>query len=153
MSDIALKLINNCFDIEVDESISDLTADNGLETALAISLFTDKRVEDDDLPQGHKSKRGWWGDMYPVVDQDKIGSRMWTLYPGKTTTETLRRSEDFAKEATNWLIEDGIASAVNVLSEYNTNKHLISNVDVVKPDGITSRYEVLWDEQKIKRSM
>jgi phage gp46-like protein len=149
MSDIALQLIDNCFDVEIKDN--DLTSDDGLETALAISLFTDKRVTDEELPSGHRSKRGWWGDMFPDVDQDQIGSRLWTLDPEKTTTETLRRSEDFARECTNWMIEDGLADAINVLSEYNINKHLILNVDVVKPDGITSRFAVVWDAQEIKR--
>lgn len=150
MSDIALQLIDGCFDLEIKDN--DLVSDDGLETALAISLFTDKRVSDEELPSGHLSKRGWWGDMYPEVDQDQIGSRLWTLSPEKTTTETLKRSEDFAREATSWMIEDGLADAVNVLSEYNTSKQLILNVDVVKPDGITSRFAVAWDAQEIKRS-
>jgi phage gp46-like protein len=149
MSDIALQLIDGCFDLEIKDD--DLVGDDGLETALAISLFTDKRVTDEELPMGHKSKRGWWGDMYPEVDQDQIGSRLWTLDPEKRTTETLRRSEDFARAACAWMIEDGLADAINVLSEYNSSKHLILNVDVVKPDGLTSRFAVVWDAQEIKR--
>lgn len=150
MSDIALNLIDNCFDIEIVGD--DLAGDDGLETALAISLFTDQRVSDEELPFGHHSKRGWWGDMYPEVDQDKIGSRLWTINPGKRTTETLRRSEDFVRQSTFWLIEDGIADAINVLSEYNNNNHLIINVGVVKPDGLTSKYAVVWDAQEIRRA-
>lgn len=149
MSDIALNLIDGCFDIEIIDN--DLARDDGLETALAISLFTDQRVSDEDLPHGHLSKRGWWGDMFPEVDQDKIGSRLWTLNPGKTTTETLRRSEDFARESTKWLIDDGIADAINVLSEYNNSKHLVINVEIVKPDGLSSKYAVVWDAQEIRR--
>ena len=150
MSDIALGIVDNCFDLEIKDD--DLVGDDGLETALAISLFTDKRVTDEELPSGHRSKRGWWGDMYPEGDRDQIGSRLWTLDPEKRTLETLRKSEDYSREATKWMIEDGLADAINVLSEYNINNHLVINVDVVKPDGLTSRYAVVWDAQEIRRA-
>ncbi len=150
MSDMGLFIIDNCFDLKVLDG--DLASDDGLETAVAISLFTDKRVTDEELPFGHKTKKGWWGDMYPEIDLDKIGSRLWTLDPGKRTNDTLRRSEDFAKEGLKWMLEDGIANTINVNSEYNENMHLIINIEIIRPDGLTSSFEVLWDAQEIRRS-
>jgi len=149
MSDVALNFANNQYDIDV--FMDDLTIDPGLETAVSISIFTDKRVTNEELPSGHTSKRGWWGDMYPDIEQDQIGSRLWTLFPGKTTSETMRKSEDYTKESLKWLIDDGIASEIVVSSEYNTYNHLVINISILKPNGITSRYSINWDEQEIKR--
>lgn len=149
MSDIGLFIENNCFDLQIDDS--DLKADNGLETAVAISLFTDARVSDDDLPFLETEKRGWWGDMFPDVDLDKIGSRLWTLDRSKITTETLRRSEELAKESLNWMVEDGLADAITIESEYNDNKHLIINIEIARPDEDTEKFSILWDEQAIRR--
>lgn len=150
MSDIALILKENCFDLNI--VVEDLEEDNGLETAVAISLFTEKRVNEEELPALETDKRGWWGDMFPQVDLDKIGSRLWTLERAKTTTDTLRRSEELCKEALVWMLEDGLASAIIVQSEYNSSKQLIINIEITRPEEESERFSVLWDEQKLRRS-
>lgn len=150
MSDIALKLVTpNCFDLAIKNG--DFEFDEGLETAIAISLFTDKRVTDEELPDLETNKRGWWGDMFPEVDQDQIGSRIWTLRRRKRTTEVLRLFEDYAKEALEWMIEDGVANSVSVVASYDQNGFLQGEVTIEKPPGNESRFIVLWDEQKLKR--
>lgn len=152
MSDIALILkddINTGFDIEIKNG--DLVSDDGLETAVAISLFTDRRINDEQLPQGTKDKKGWWGDLHAEVDGDKIGSRLWLLAREKRTTEVLRKAEDYAKEALNWLVEDGVATSIIATASYNDSKFLLLAIDVVKPAGRSSRFQVVWDKQQIKR--
>jgi phage gp46-like protein len=147
--DVAILNKGLCFDLNFLNG--DLEADPSLENAVIISIFTDRRVTDEQLPIAHTSKRGWWGDMYPDVDLDKIGSRLWTINPDKVLTETLRKSEDYCSEALAWMIEDGLADAINVNSEYNLSRHLIINIEIVKPGGLSSRYEILWNEQKLRR--
>lgn len=150
MSDIGLFIQNNCFDIDLENG--DLKADNGLETAVSISLFTDGRVNEEELPDLETNKMGWWGDMFPEVDQDTIGSRLWTLNRSKVNTETLRRSEELCKESLEWMIEDGLADAIIIQSEYNESKQLIINIEITRPDEDTERFSVLWDEQELRRS-
>lgn len=147
--DIGLFLSDKLFDLQIVNG--DLAGDNGLETAISISLFTDRRVSDEELPQLEKDKRGWWGDMFPEIDQDQIGSRLWLLNREKRTLETLRRAEDYAKEALKWLIDDGVASSISALATYDSNKFLQLAIDITRPSGRTSRFQVLWDEQALKR--
>lgn len=149
MSDIALILENNCYDLGITGD--DLTADNGLETAVSISLFTDKRVNDEELPFPETNKRGWWGDMFPDIDQDQIGSRIWTLDRSKVTTETLNRMNELCKESLNWMIEDGISGEIAINSEYNESKHMITTIEISRPDEETQRFSVLWDQQELRR--
>ncbi|WP_200894101.1 phage GP46 family protein [Xanthomonas sp. MUS 060] len=48
--------------------------------AVLISLFTWRRANaDDTLPDPRGFRMGWWGDTYPVVANDRIGSRLWLL--------------------------------------------------------------------------
>ena len=148
MSDIALILKDNCFDINVKDG--DLEADGGLQTAVSISLFTDRRVNDEQLPDLAESKRGWWGDMFPEIDQDKIGSRLWTLEREKRTTQTLRRFEDFCEEALEWLLDDGVASTISVVASYNSDGQLEAELIITKPDGNQSRFQTNWDQQELK---
>ena len=63
----------------------DLQGDDGLLTALLISLFTDRRAHDDDpLPDERvgvpSDMRGWWGDYFETERPDPIGSRLWLLW-------------------------------------------------------------------------
>lgn len=148
MADIAIKTRDKVFNLEVANG--DLSGDEGLETAVLISLFTDKRISDDELPTGETSKRGWWGDVFPNVDQDQIGSRLWLLERVKRTAETLRKSEDYIKEALNWLIEDGVAASIEVTSSYDENNQLIAALLIFRPGGRQSRFQMLWDKQELK---
>jgi len=97
---------------------SGLVRDDGLTTAVLISLFTDRRAKaDDPLPDGN-DRRGWVGDAISPVDGDRIGSRLWLLRREKQTEETRRRAEEYAREALAWLIEDGLAARVEVSAEW-----------------------------------
>lgn len=148
--DIGIFLLeDNSFDLKIESG--DLKGDAGLETAVTISLFTDKRVTDEELPQGQVDKRGFWGDMFPEVDRDQIGSRLWTLEREKRTEEVLRKYEDYSQEALKWMLEDGVASAITAEAVYNEFKHLILTIVITKPNGRDFKFIALWDEQKVIR--
>ena len=98
----------------------DLAPDDGLETAVILSLFTDRRARPDDpLPDG-SDRRGWWADAYPRASaragQDPIGSRLWLLEREKDTREVVNRARDYAEEALQWLVDDGIAERIEVMA-------------------------------------
>ena len=146
--DIALIIEDNCFDIRLEDG--DFIADDGLETVIITALFTDKRVRNDQLPDFATDKRGWWGDMVSEVDQDRIGSRLWTLARSKISNETLRLYEDYSREALQFLIEDGIANQIEVSASYNDNFHLILSINVRRPNKEETKFNLLWDNQSIE---
>jgi phage gp46-like protein len=85
--------------------------------AVIISLFTWRRANpSDDLPGvGPQAQRmGWWGDSFPVVANDRIGSRLWLLSRAKLTNETVARAKEYADEALKWMVDDGVAARVDV---------------------------------------
>ncbi len=94
-----------------------LVSQEPLRRAIIISLFTDRRaLSDDPLPGGIGSDpRGWWGDAVP--DARPLGSRLWLLHREKVIPETLRRVEDYAREALQWLIDDGYFAEMTVAAE------------------------------------
>lgn len=116
MADIATVWLTDRADWQV--AGPSLLADDGLQTAVLISLFTDRLAElDDALPEGAAGRRGWWGDAYAATAGDRIGSRLWLLARSKQLPQVLRQAEGYASQALQWLVDDGVASAVDVSAE------------------------------------
>ncbi|MCP1487997.1 phage gp46-like protein [Pseudomonas fluorescens] len=84
--------------------------------AVTISLYTWRRSETDD-PIDDEERFGWWGDSYPSIADDRIGSRLWLLRRVKLTPQTQRDAEMYAREALQWLLDDGEVTAIEITSE------------------------------------
>lgn len=154
MSDIATQLLADPnffgFDWAIAPAGPGLAEDDGLQTAVVISLFTDRRAEASDLPADAtgQDRRGWWGDSFAEVEGDRIGSRLWLLAREKQTQATLLKARDFAKEALQWLLDDGVARAVNVGTEWMANRQgvLLMTVEIVRASKPVTKYqfEAFW---------
>ena len=72
--------------------------------AVVISLFSWRRAATDD-PLDDAERYGWWGDSYPTVADDRIGSRLWLLRRVKLTSATQRDAEFYVHEALQWLLD------------------------------------------------
>lgn len=94
-----------------------LRADDGLQTAVVLSLFTDRLASAGDALPSAGGRRGWWGDAVAAEPGDLIGSRLWLLSREKVTAQVLRRAEEYAREALQWLLDDGVARAVEVQAQ------------------------------------
>jgi phage gp46-like protein len=138
--------------MEFDLSIEDLDIayDDGLETAVYISLYTDMRARLDDA-YDNNDRRGWWGDQ-TVENNDQIGSRIWLLDRSKTTTENIRLAKIYIEEALKWLVEDGVAKRVEVAAEragQPGNDRLYMSAKIYKSDGtdVTYKFDAFWTVQ------
>jgi phage gp46-like protein len=87
-----------------------------LTRAVIISLYTWRRAATDD-PVDDEELFGWWGDSYPAIADDRIGSRLWLLRRVKLTAQTQRDAEFYAREALQWLLDDGQVIGLEVSSE------------------------------------
>lgn len=134
----------------------DIVNENGLETAVIISLFTNRRANDDDaLPDPTSvDKQGWWGDQAsPDVENDRIGSRIWIfLDRAKTTPETLVQVKQAAEEALQWLIEDKVAVKVEVETERagvpgNDRIHMLVKIYKTHGEVVAYEYDFNWEKQ------
>lgn len=117
-----------------------------LPRAVLISLFSWRRAEpDDDLPGNQKY--GWWGDTYSVVTNDRIGSRLWLLSRAKLTSETVLKAKEYAEQALQWLIDDGVVAQVTVQAERQGLSMLALGVVIVRGDKtkLNIRFANVWD--------
>lgn len=117
--------------------------------AVVISLFTWRRAHDDDvLPNPRGARMGWWGDSFPPAPGDQIGSRLWLLARAKLTDATARQAEDLAREALQWLVDDGVAARLAVHAERRGLSALALSCAVFAADGSARavlRFQNLWD--------
>lgn len=154
MSDIALVWDNVAGAADIAVVANDLQRDDGLETAVYLSLFTDRRAEDGDtLPDSVTERRGWWGDGVPVVPDDRWGSRLWLLTRAKAVPETAQRAKEYGEEALAWLVEDRVTDRVEVTAALVGGDTLALTVAIYRPDSdVTSyRYNYVWTSQEAQR--
>ena len=143
---IAFTDLSKYFDLAL--SGADLTADDGLETAVIISLFSDRRADDDDaIPDGSNDRRGWWGDTYADIEGDKIGSILWLLSRSKQVPDVARQAKGHIEEALSWMIEDGVTQSVSVVCEWYATGILAAAITLVRPNGtpLTMKFANLWE--------
>lgn len=123
-----------------------LTEDDGLETAVVLSLFTDRRAQQDDpLPDG-ADRRGWWADGTGADARDRIGSRLWLLWREKQLPAVLVRARQYAEEALAWLVTDGVARRVEVQASNPRRSLLRLDVGIYRPDAppVRYRFDTFW---------
>ncbi len=126
--------------IDLAHGMSGLIKEDGLQSAVLISLLTDRRADpDDELPDDDgrpkaipSDRRGWCGD---ALGDDRIGSRLWLLVREKQTEEVRQRAIFYAKEALQWLIEDRIASKVDIEAEWEGIGRLNMVITIYLIDG------------------
>lgn len=137
MSDITLYYDVN--DVRCDWKVGagDLVCGDDLQTAILISLLTDRLADASDDTDG-SDRRGWWGD----ADQEwLVGSRLWLLRREKLTTQVAIRAEMYASEALQWMLEDGVVSAITTDARIVYPDRLYLTVSYTRPDSDTTEYQ------------
>lgn len=127
----------------------DLARDEGLVTAMFLSLALDRRANDDDaLPVDDDDRRGWLGDEFALVEGDRIGSRLWLLDRTARRADLVRDAELYAGEALDWLRADSVLERLDIAAELSLVGLLI-NIDAYRPDGrsVEFRYPHVWEGQ------
>ena len=123
------------YDITIENG--DFKPDDGLETAIIVSLFSDARADESQVPQP-ENRRGWIGDLVAPVPGYLFGSLLWLLEQARLTQETLAQAENYTRAALNWMVEDGLAQAIDVIASRD-NGSLILDITVISPDGSVVR--------------
>lgn len=135
-----IKLISttdNLYDVLFEKN--DFSTEEGLWTAVIISLFTDQRVTAEELPDGETDKRGWWGDVLNS-DNDKIGSKLWLLEREKITNAVLEDFKNYCEDALQWIIDDEIAESISVTVERIDLNAISVVIEIYRPQDERQRY-------------
>lgn len=153
--DVALFFNGETFTGDVLVVAGALGTDDSLETAVFLSIFSDRRADaGDDLPPGETWRRGYALEGVGGVAGDRFGSKFWLRRRLKQTEETRLLIEQDARDALAWLIEDQVAKEVQVEASWVRMEALGLVVRVARPDGRkeTHRWQIPWNAQAEKRS-
>lgn len=134
----------------------DLERDDGLETAVIISLFTDRRASAEQIPAEYEQDdlRGYWGDLANASATDQTGSLLWLLAREKQLPQTLSRAEQYCREALAWMVEDLLATKIEVEASYYSLGTMLLVIEIFRPTGpvVRYRYNYEWSAQAGKRA-
>ncbi|MGB1763016.1 phage GP46 family protein [Alloalcanivorax xenomutans] len=122
------------FDINLDGT------GTALETGVILSLFLDRAAGPDDNVPASATRRGFWADAFE--DGDVTGSKLWLIRREKITPDVIRDAKTFAEESLAWMLDDGVASRVQVTAERSGTFTLLITVTVDAPDG--GRFQKTW---------
>lgn len=134
----------------------DLERDDGLETAVIISLFTDRRASAEQIPAEYEQDdlRGYWGDLANASATDQTGSLLWLLAREKQLPQTLSRAEQYCREALVWMVDDLVATKIEVEASYYSLGTMLLVIDIFRPTGpvVRYRFNYEWSAQAGKRA-
>lgn len=148
LSDIALQWNNTITAADIAMNGPDLLADDGLNTAIILSLLTDRVAAPGDILPDPASldRRGWWADAFlpPVGGKpDFMGSRLWLLRRAVQNNETLIRAKHYAAEALQWLLDDGVAGALDITPSYPAMGRMLITVSLMQA-GSKRSFDIYW---------
>lgn len=123
--------------------------ETGLLTAYIDSLFTWKRATPAQLraaglPTNH-NPGGFWGDSYPVQEDDPQGSLLWLLEHATRSEETLALGQQFAADAVAWMVADGVVADTGITTAWWKDSGLmVIGAAPVAPGDLQPRWKRLW---------
>lgn len=121
-----------------------LTEDDTYQTSILISLLSQRRVDPDET-QEKSNLGGWFGDSFPDIEGDQIGSKLWLLDGMKTTDDTLTKAEEWAAEALEWMKDDGITDEITVVARRVDQDVLDIEVFINRPDDTADVWLGTWE--------
>lgn len=145
-------------DRDETQNVGGLRAKDALHTAVALSLFTDCRVEPDHplywLADG--DPQGWWGDSVDVnasQNESALGSLLWLL--GRAPMTIANQSvadwaKHFAEQALSHLIAQGACVRIEVVAEADESRGRIDlTVRLYGRDGANiydRKFDLIWKQ-------
>jgi phage gp46-like protein len=113
-----------------------------LTRAVVISLFTHRRADPDDNAD---VPMGWWGDTWPVVANDRYGSKLWLLQRSKLTNALVNTVRTYLRDALQWMLDDGVVSRIDIDIQRTGINELGNRIVLWHRDGpVTFSFNDLW---------
>lgn len=154
MSDLSFIIQANKITADIEIESGDFKQANYLETAVLVSLFSNRRATDDELNTYARGiakpelNEGLWIDTYRSGIQ--YGSGFWLLARENKKQETLSRFESYSKEALKWVIDDGVAKFVDTEASFSGDQvYLVITITKENGEQFVATFDFAWNELRI----
>lgn len=132
------------------DSDGDLTKTEGFNTALKMSLLTDARAAESQVPEPQR-RRGWWGTFLLGFANYDLGSLLWLLNQARATINTLNNAITFTQIALQWLIDDGHLERVNVTANYSDLTRMELRIDLIRSNSKVASFGYqIWSQTLVE---
>lgn len=128
-------------------------SDPGLETAIFLSMFLDRRADEGDeeligggeFVFGETNLRGWWGNELLAAEGDEYGSRLWLFRRSTLTSNTLEAMQRAVEECLQWLLDSSIARAVDVELSIAVKDRVDIGIVISRNANTPVKFSFVWD--------
>lgn len=146
MTDIKLNHItteggDNYYDISFTDG--DFTLENGLNTAIQMSIFCEQRLEDSEVTP--LLRGGWVGNVLQPIEGYQQGSLIWTKYQSNMNPELKSVIEGYLNDCFLWMLEDAIVKNIEAEVNLLANYKIQAKITLTQNDDTqTATYYDLW---------
>lgn len=131
------------YDIQVGVD-GDLLTEDSFDAAIIVSLLSDRRANEAEVLESHR-RRGWIGNE--STPDFEIGSKLWLFEQSRLTPAVQSSLADAAKEALQWLVDEGFADAIVEASVTRTTDQVTLEVVIERPNSqVEKRHFDLWQK-------
>lgn len=140
-TDVVLNTDAGYFDISWTDS-GDIDMASTLDTAILMSILEERRATVFEIPEA-SLRRGWIGNESATVEQ---GSKTWLFEQERLTNTMLAELGTVIRNALQWLIDDGVATSVEVAQPSLVRGRVVVYIDLGRDESkVDRRYYELWD--------
>ncbi len=126
------------FDLIIDEDQADFETTDGLESAIVVSVFSDRRAYKDEVGDPMR-RRGWIGDLVSEVPGDLHGSGLWLYEQSRLTQEVVTGVRQEAEQCLEWMIQEDLVLSVSAaVASDPVKRQLRLVITTSSPTGGTS---------------
>lgn len=141
--DLLIKITENgYFDLEVGES--DLGSVDGMETTVAVLLFTDARAAPSEVNDIEK-RRGWVGN---ILRPEELGGMLWLIAQIRNEQTDRNKIVRWAESSLLPLVTAGMASEIRVVADQDGTRTIKLTVEIVIQGGETLKLDY-WINTKL----
>jgi len=145
MTDILLTNEKGYYDFGIKNG--EFITTRGFETALILSLFSDRRADISEVSPVDL-RRGWWGNLIlrEILNEPlyELGSKIWLTFQSNSEQTTLNFIKRYIEEALIWLVEKQYAKSIFIIVTKKTNEEVFAKIDITLSNNllITSVFEL-----------
>jgi len=145
--DACLKQISgDLFDLDIGVD-GDILSVDFFDSAIIVSLFAERRANESEVAVS-RLRRGWIGNE--STPDFEIGSKIWLFEQSRLTITVLNEIIIAARDALQWLVDDGFATAIESVEAVITPNGINLEVVINRPNSeVDRRFFTLWDNTAI----